>query len=178
MNTIRPNWNEKMHSAFINLIAADVDSWLGEENSAGIEDAIEMCKKAIKTHNRYDNGYELAKKLEREYLGKTPDAELVEILEGAYSHADDIEKKFVEAWVRENNITIPHSVGDLVSFIDNRNKRIEGEVMQLYPLTAKVGVWFDGIGHEKGKGHRVLNAEDVARIEQKAHASAATDDAQ
>jgi len=80
-------------------MAPEVAQWCEEPVS---EEIISGLEKAL----RYDqDGYELAQALERAW-GISPDAELVEILDSAWSHLWDAERKAVCDWVKANGISL------------------------------------------------------------------------
>jgi len=80
-------------------------------------DETESCKRgweaALSECHLMDNGYEIARDLERH--GVSPDAALVEILDSASSYVWTAHDRLVKAWVAENKIIAPLAVGQAIT---------------------------------------------------------------
>lgn len=94
-------------------LAVDCAKWdMGEAPSAA---CIEGWEKALGRCFLDNNGYEIARDLES-YHGVSPDAELVEILDGASHYVWCAHDKAVKAWVAENGVEPTLKVGDRISY--------------------------------------------------------------
>ena len=91
-----------IQAAAIAALAKDCANWDGDP----VDDwawALGKCRLS-------DNGYEIARDLER-YAGVSPDAELVEILDSASSHVWLAHRAAVSKWVEEGGIRPALAVG-------------------------------------------------------------------
>ena len=87
-------------------LARDLAPWMGR-------DLHEREIAELAALHLSDNGYKLAKALERKWH-IDPDFELVEILEGSWSTLDNARQRAIAAWVAHNNITLDLPIGERV----------------------------------------------------------------
>ena len=96
-----------------------------------------------------DDGYEIAKELERVYY---PDAELVELLDGVGYLKYDGLKEIESLWIKENKLTSPFAIGDKVTHksphVTIRYKGV-GEVTKNDDEHGYSHVYFQESGHVK-----------------------------
>ncbi len=105
-----------------------------------------------------DNGYEIARNLE-DYHSVSPDAELVEILDSASSYVWSAHENLVKAWVTDNGITAPLSVGQAISC-----RHGEGLIVRLNEESARYIFQPYGKEHEySGKGSGILVEYEAAQ---------------
>lgn len=155
-NYNRIEWNDSMTRELSEIIGKELNEWCNNETE--LEDCVETCEEIFKW-SRNDNGYEFAKKFEDE--GFSPDSQLVEILDGVTYHVSNIKQKAIKKWVSENNLELKYEVGQIVLVNLVRIGQVECEIMKLYPETLQYGLWHESLGYEKGKGHRLVNQEQI-----------------
>ena len=110
--TERPTRNDPRVKAYvIEHLAKDCADWEGADGEG------QEWSRALARCNLNGNGYDIAKDLDR-YCGVMPDAELVEILDGAQSYAWTAHDELIKAWVAENGITPPLDVGARIAWRD------------------------------------------------------------
>ena len=90
------------------------------------------------------DGYSLAVNLDRRFCWD-PDAELVEILDGASGIQWDVYRKRLKAWVKENGITTELKVGDKVK--TDRSGEHVGEIVSVDPEVATATIFVAKLGH-------------------------------
>jgi len=144
----RPTWNDPaVIKATAERLLPEVLGWLVSQGPREADDGSVM-RELEWGLGGYLDGYAIAKRLD----SWDPDAELVGILDGASRHSLEALDDAIAAWVRDNNVTIPLVVGDLVR---NARGRWDGEVIDLKPETAEVLVYCAALGHvREGFGAR------------------------
>lgn len=151
----RPSWNNEMLEELAQIVGKMVNGWC--DNETELEDCINTAKKILK-HNS-DDGYELAKDFESE--GFSPDSELVEILNYVSYEKNTIINNCIRKWVVDNSLKLEFVVGQNVIVKLNYKGDKVCEIMKLIPEEMKYGIWYDGIGYQKGKGCIIVNSENV-----------------
>ena len=161
--TNRPTWNDndEMRKQLAEIVGKRVFDWCNEDGSddTDLDDCIEIAFNILKYHS-HDNGYEIAKEFENE--GFSPDAILVEILDGVSIDKYEVQQKMVKEWVKENNLELDLEVGQKVITKFIKEGELECEIVQLYPETMEYGLWHKKFGYAKGKGNRLVNYENVS----------------
>lgn len=152
----RPTWNDAMKKELAQIIGKQVNEWC--RNETPLEDCIESSEKILEYHSN-DNGYELAKEFEDE--GYSPDSELVELLDSVSYEKSKLQEKFIKDWVVANKLKLELTEGMKVIAKTGRKGEIECEIVKLYPNTMQYGVWYEGIGFPKDKGHSIINYENI-----------------
>ena len=155
----RPTWNDEMKKELAQIVGKQVNEWCNDETP--LEDCIETAEKILQWY-RDGNGYELAKEFEDE--GFSPDSELVEILESVSYDRIKVQETFIEKWVAENNLKLDLVEGQKVIPKMGRKGEVECEIVKLYPETMQYGLWYEGQGSKKGKGHSIVNFENVMAV--------------
>lgn len=163
MNKIpeRPGFNESVRNKLSVLVAKDISSC----DNRSSKDITAECYDVFDTaYICRENGYELAKRFEDDH-GYDPDLHLVETLDCASSHYDDLIKQQTKEWVLAYDVKLYLPVGAKV-IIDSPRKNTEGEITKHYPETGQYLVWTPDMGIEK-KGVRgyVMNYEKVWSVE-------------
>lgn len=156
----RPTWTTEMETELSQIVGKEINEWCNDETP--LEDCVESAQKVLKWHLN-DNGYELAKEFEDE--GFTPNPELVELLDSVSYDTIKIRETHIKKWVADNQIKLDLVVGEKVIAKLVRKGEIESEIVKLYPETAQYGLWYETIGHEKGKGHTIVNFENVRPVQ-------------
>lgn len=105
------------------------------------------------TPNFRQNGYEIAKEVER-YSSVQPDSTLVELLDNASYHLDRAHEEAVRQWVKHHNLKLSREVGDRVS-----TPWGEGKITELRPDIAQYIVTPDNDPRFSQGGGWVLVAE-------------------
>ena len=93
--------------AVIDRLAADCLGWSDSST-------LEEWKEALGRAHLHDNGYEIARDLDRYARVNGIDAELVEILDSASSYVWDAREELVKQWVRETGVKPSLSVGQRI----------------------------------------------------------------
>lgn len=142
----------------------DVDELASElENSIGIDDFYR------------ENGYELAKALEKKF-GYSPDLELVELMDGASWHIKEALKEEVKKWVKDCWIKPKYKIGDMVemAFINRKTTdtesrtfgvngvSIEGEITGIHEDTAEYLIYTPSLCKDNTTAI-VKNFEDIEK---------------
>lgn len=151
----RPVWNDEMVKELAQIVGEQVYEWCNDEP---LEDCIEISEKILKWHSN-DNGYELAKEFEDE--GFSPDSNLVEILDRVSYDRSKILESFIKKWVVENDLKLELIEGQKVIAKFVRLGDLECEIVALYPETLKYGLWNESMSYAKGKGHAIVNKENI-----------------
>lgn len=133
------------------LVAADLQRWCNARDS-GERSIIEFKPEAIRVvkHCGIENGYELAKLLERDH-NYQPDTELVESLDMVWHHLNDAHNRATREWVKGWPSTCPVAIGDKVSFTSGL-KTYAGEVTAIDNEVAKCTVRCASENHTEGAG--------------------------
>jgi hypothetical protein len=100
------------------------------------------------------DGFQIAKELDEH--GWDVDADLVEILSGAYWEVDREHRQLVAKWVIDNQIAVTFVVGDTV-----KSPKGEGIVTEIDAALAKVNVHTPD---QKDNSAWVFDAEEIAAI--------------
>ena len=101
--------DEAIVRAAAERIAAECAGWDRTSNAERWITAL------INARPSWDDGYRLARELET-YSMVRPDSALVEILDNASMHLDDVHEEAERSWVRVVGFTPEFSVGDVVTF--------------------------------------------------------------
>lgn len=112
MSTLRPrNPTREMQAIAAKKIADELIKWgdFEEDDYAGIID--DILKVGPRCHHQ--NGYELAKALDTR-CGWSPDASVVEVLDGFWSFCHDEVRAAEKQWALENPMVAPFTVGTTV----------------------------------------------------------------
>lgn len=170
----------RVTEAVIEQLIPQIIEW-SRDAALQVDDVRADLVQLFDRHSITDNGYELAKGLER-WAGYSPNAELVEIFEHSYDIASDATSDLVREWVRDWNIQLDRKVGDRVTFKLNRETHT-GVICDLHPETAEytisvpseghIGHLPEGVRPQTGTLGTVIRCEDVAGEEPEQAASAA-----
>lgn len=140
-------------------MAKKLSAWLKEKDAIEVDpESLNEDIAALMDHHYDDDGYEMAKVLERR--GWDPDASLVELLDGSvFFELNEAHSKAVQEWVQRENIVIPeHYVGREVSFKrrygglrgDNIEYEEHGEITHIYGKDASVVIRCPHLEHSAG----------------------------
>lgn len=151
----KPNWNDDMAKELADIVGKMLIEW---DSSLDLEECVEDAYDILEYYYNED-GYNLAKEFEDK--GYDSDSNLVDILDGVSYEKHNIKKKYLEQWVSDNSVKLDYEIGDIVECNLIKHGKVECEVVKLYPETAEYGLWFDGLGYEKGKGHRIVSFEKI-----------------
>jgi hypothetical protein len=155
----RPKWNDEMTKELAKIVGKKVNEWC--QNESDLESCIESCERILKWC-RNDNGYEIAKEFDND--GFVPDSELVDILDSVSYYSHGVMENAVKKWVSENDLKLKYSIGqNCVSKLIGLGD-VECEIIELYPNTLQYGVWHKSLPYARGKGHRIVNEEDVINL--------------
>ena len=155
----RPTWSTEMNKELAEIVGKLVNDWCNNETP--LNDCIEVAEKILVWHKN-DDGYALAKEFEDE--GFVSDSELVDVLDSVAYDTSRVEEKFIKKWVSENNLKLELVEGQKVKAKLVFKGEVEGEIVKLYPETMQYGVWHEGHSSPKGKGHTIINFENVKAI--------------
>lgn len=157
--SVRPTWNDEMTKELAQVVGEQLNEWCNNETD--LEDCIETSEHIL-SWCRNDNGYEIARRFEDE--GFSPDAELVDILDSVSMECYSITEKAVKKWVAENNLKLKYEIGQNVLAKLVRMGDVECEIVAVYPDKLQYGLWNQSMHDVKGKGHRVVNEEDIINL--------------
>lgn len=134
------------------LLLPEVRRWLG--NEAGTDNEI-VADLVDAINYGLDDGYEIAKRLERR--GYSPDTDLCDVLDSVGHHQHKAHKEEVMEWVRAHDLKLDLPVGASVS-VEVEGKQRTGEIRDHYTETAEYSVFIAELGHvRKGIGtHGVI----------------------
>lgn len=105
------------------------------------EDTIELL---IKHGNTRINGYDLAKAMDDDYWGISPNAEIVECLDGFSSALERARDNEIKRWIEREGITPPLAVGTRVVWQSYKGIQ-SGEITGIYEYSpAKYMIKVDG----------------------------------
>ena len=143
----RPNRHDAaFRTAAAEAIIPEFEEWLGEDLDAfGRERVVKVLASACG-----DDGYEIAKELERE--GYQPDSALVEILDQLDTHS--VYAKAVSVWLAETGVRPQLAIGAVVT-IPARMKEhqgVVGEIARINERTGEYTVCCASLGHGRGGG--------------------------
>lgn len=127
------------------LIAAECGRW---DSDTGPEEWIEDL---VKVRHHWDDGYKFARALENS-CHVDPDADLVDILDGAYSHLAMVHDRETRKWVGIVGFQPAHAVGDVVTCSQGT-----GPINDIRVETAQYVVDVK----RSGNGGYIINAEDI-----------------
>lgn len=122
-----------------------------------LEQCIEDSEEVLK-FNHDENGYTLAKELDDK--GYSPDAMLVDELDCISNEKSVIEKKYIEQWVKDNNLTLDIEIGTEVKYNELKDRYKIGKVVKLYPETLEYGV---RTPDQSETSHYIVKSEKVTR---------------
>jgi len=159
MSKIRPIWNDEMQKELVDFVAKILFEWVDGEND--LDECTESTEKVMR-HSQRDNGYELARKFEREYFA--PDAQLVENLDYVCYETSNILERHIKQWVKDNDIKLALPIGAMVKYKDRVQAEVYAEIVQLYPERAMYGVWYEGHSSKKGSGHTLVTPESITEL--------------
>lgn len=97
----RPKFNDVMRKELAQIMGKIVFDWCNGETE--LEQCIEDSEEVLK-YNYNDDGYTIAKELDEK--GYFPDTMLVEELDCISNKKSVIEKKYIEQWVKEINLSV------------------------------------------------------------------------
>jgi len=144
-------------------MAEEIISW-EKDSSADLDETTEGLKKLFSISElRMDGGYELAKKMERNWHSDV-DTELVNILDSfsniIYMACNEAERK----WVKDCWITPKYSIGDIVK-TTVKGKEYEGKIVSIYNDQAQYVINISELGHVKegdmGTQGTIKHFEDI-----------------
>jgi hypothetical protein len=144
------------------LLLPAVQRWLGSEADE------RTLPELIKATRIYDEGYEIARALE--LRGYSPDAELVEILDGMFLFRLQAHEEAVKNWVKAHDLRLDLAPGAAVSIVVNGKPHI-GEIRSRNEATAEYTVMVPTLGHVRdgtGTNGLIVGFEKVTRISQAA----------
>ena len=153
----RPNWNDDMTKELADIVVEMLIEWY---STLDLEDCVEDAYDILVYYYNED-GYNLAREFEDK--GYDSDSNLVDILDGVSHEKYNIGKKYLEQWVSDNNVKLDYEIGDIVVCNFIKHGEVECEVVKLYPESAEYGLWFDGLGYERDKGHRIVSFDKINR---------------
>ena len=144
-------------------VAEEISDWEGDgydvdvlaselEDSIGIDDF------------HRENGYTLAKALEKEF-GYSPDLELVELMDGASWHIREALKEDVKKWVKDCWIKPKHKIGDTVEvtfFNEKTGVSVSGEITGIHEDTAEYLLYISSMCKDNTTAI-VKNFEDIEK---------------
>lgn len=158
-DTPRPSWNLKMQKELVNKTATIIQEWSRTSTSQiSFDDCAQMIEQVLK-YDTLDDGFELAKEFE-EY-GLAPDSELVSILDSVYLIKHQIKKDWIKKWVTTAKLELKLNIGTSATIKIPPHGIQKVDIVELYPDTLQYGVWAPILGYQKGKGHRIINAEKI-----------------
>ena len=157
----RPTWNDEMKKELAKIVGKQINEWCNNETL--LDDCIESAEKVLE-YSSNDNGYELAKAFDDE--GFSPDSELVELLDSVCYDKSKIQEDFIKKWATENslNLTLVEGQKVIAKFFRKGENECECEIVKIYPETMRYGLWYEGMGYEKGKGHTIVNFENIVSV--------------
>lgn len=131
------HYGEAINKIVAKELLPEVIKWLEDDFRLGQEAEVEgQLRMALDRAFTFD-GFKLAKRLHDQ--GWDCDAELVEILDGAFSEASAAHSQLVRAWVAANGITLKFEKGQRV--VSDRHG--PGRIVVLLPATAQYIVQTD-----------------------------------
>lgn len=159
----RPTFNAELKNKLAEQIGTEVHKWLAEKDTP-VEDVIADTRKILEYHHN-DNGYEIAREFED--AGYSPDAELVEILEGVGFEMRTLLSEAIKSWVIADDIKPELAEGTPVIVQYGRNK-VEGIITGAYHSTAEYQVCIpsEGMSLENTKTRAVIKYENAWPIVQ------------
>lgn len=139
-------------------LAPAVVKWLKEGDDKAEDD--EIAKELAEIIEPHDDGYALAKKLDRK--GWDCDSNLVDILDGAWALVYDTHMRLLKGWVEAHHISLDLPIGARVT-----TPRGTGEIVEHRAEAAMYLVHMPEKGHVKGGPgtHGIyFRAEEVSAI--------------
>lgn len=161
---IRPTWNDGMKKELAVVLGQIIYDWCDGDVPLYecTEDALKFLREG---YHFYDDGYSMAK--EFEYYGYNPDSDLVESLSCLWYEREKILDKHICQWVKENALRLNLEIGQSVDIFANdklRPDNVKCEIVSLYHDKFQYGVWHNALKYEKGKGHVIVDAEEVVKV--------------
>lgn len=152
--------DEAIERRALELLIPDVTKWLDGDGGAHL--AADLAQ-AIRYGN--DDGYSIAQEMDR--AGYSPDAKLVEILDGISNHRYQALKEAQRECVKDHDLRLSIAVGDPVLVVA-MGKEQTGEVTSHHADSAEYTVFIPALGHvQEGLGTKgmVYGFEDVTAVE-------------
>lgn len=156
--TLRPKWDHTMQEELVQVVGKILHDW---DSEIDLEDCVDAARRVMKYRWR-DDGYEIAKELER-HCYFTPDSVLVSALDEVSYEVTNILKKHIRQWVKVENIKPTHAIGEIVTGTYG-NQKGQGEIVEIYEEDAAYGVCFECFGHVKGKSHGIVYYENISPL--------------
>lgn len=160
----RPKIHEdRFHLAAVDAIWPEVKRWLSSRGKHPSDSDLDLLKRATK-YRRYDDGYKIARELDRD--GWEPDEELVDILGGLSNYVRRAYRDGVKQWVTEFGVEAPLPIGTVVKHRDYPGET--GIVAAVHADVAEYTIRYASHGHvEQGLGTHgfILFAEDCKPME-------------
>lgn len=149
-------------------ILDDVLAWLESDEGAGADERVEVERQLVDAAEYACDGFDIAYRLKSHHYW-TPDAELVEILDGFDLNLIRCRDRHITEWVKRNNITVDYAIGDLVKFkYPDQAKYTGGEVTRIDTDHAVVHVFCESLGHVRtgvGTYGRLIPVEMIERVD-------------
>lgn len=154
----RPTFNDEMRLELAKIIGKEVYDWCNGDTD--LEDCINDCNDVFRLET--SNAFEMAKDLERK--GYSPDAELVEIMDGVYYEQSRLVEKAVKQWVIDNDIQPPIK-GQARVMVKYGWNKVEGIIVGVYADRAlyKVCIPSEGMTVD-GDRSALIKYEDATEI--------------
>lgn len=151
----RPKFNDEMRKELAQIVGKIVFDWCNGETDLDtcVKDSEEILR-----FNHNENGYTLAKEFDDK--GYSPDAMLVDDLDCVSNQASVILKKYIEKWVKDNNLALDIEIGTEVKYNEWKDRYKIGKVVKLYPETMQYGV---RTPDQSETSHYIVNFEKVSR---------------
>lgn len=150
----RPKFNDQMKKELAQIVGEIVFEWCGAESS--LERCIADSESVLQRIGRNEDGYTLAKEFEDK--GYSSNSSLVDELDQVPFLADEIIKKHIQQWVKDNNLKLDIEVGTEVKYNEWKDRHKIGKVVKHYPETMQYGI---RTPDQPESSHYVVNAEKV-----------------
>lgn len=151
----RPKFNDEMRKELAQIVGKIVFEWCNGETE--LETCIEDAEDVLQ-FNHNEDGYTLAKEFDNK--GYSVDTMLVDELDCVPNEASVIEKKYIQQWVKDNNLTLDIEIGTEVKYHHWKDQYKIGKVVKLYPETMQYGV---RTSDHSESSHSIVNFEKVTR---------------
>lgn len=152
---MRPKFNDEMRKELAQIVGKIVFEWCNGETE--LETCIEDAEDVLQ-FNYNEDGYTLAKAFDDK--GYSVDTMLVDELDCVSNEASVIEKKHIQQWVKDNNLTLDIEIGAEVKYHYWKDQYKIGKVVKLYPQTMQYGVRNTD---QSENCHSIVNFEKVTR---------------
>lgn len=161
--TSRPTKNDP---EFLNIVCKKVlDLLLKWSDNKNQEDWEDIAKFVVQHAIYGENGYEICRAIEETFSVYGIDAELVDILDNIHFTINEELDKFIEEWVKKEDIKCPFVMDQKVYFYDG-NQKYFGTITKINEKKAKITVFCQELGHGKKDSNgmtrtgRVFNYEE------------------